>query len=183
MSGLRFWRPPRRALRLFLGLDALPGALDVRRSHVAVLVGEDMRVTADHFARDGLDHIAERERVLLLRHAGVKHHLQQEVAEFVAQVVEIAACDRVDNLIGLLDRIGRDAREILFEVPRTAGHGGPKPGHDLDQAGNVAGRGHGGVQVTRDGQALCLKRRAYPSVRQQISTGWPRRAGMLMAPP
>ena len=88
---------------------------------IAVLVGEDMRVPADHLARDRLDHVAEGERVLLLRHAGVEHHLQQEIAEFVAEIVEIAARDGVDDLIGLLDRVGRDRRKVLLEVPGAAG--------------------------------------------------------------
>ena len=51
---------------------------------IAVLVGEHMRMAPDHFSRDGLDHVAEGKGVLLLGHAGVKHHLQQEVAELVA---------------------------------------------------------------------------------------------------
>ena len=88
---------------------------------VAVLVGEHMRMPADHLARDGLDHVAERERVLLLRHAGVIDHLQQEIAEFVVEIVEIAARDGVGDLIGFLDGVGRDRRKILLEVPRAAG--------------------------------------------------------------
>ena len=98
------------------------------------LVGKDMRMPADHLARDRLDHIAERKGVLLLRHAGVKHHLQQEIAEFVAEIVEIAARDGVDDLIGLLDGVGRDRRKILFEVPRATGHGRAQRRHDFEQA-------------------------------------------------
>ncbi len=43
------------------------------------------------FRRDRLDHVAEGKGVLLFRHAGVIDHLQQEIAEFLAEVVEIAA--------------------------------------------------------------------------------------------
>ena len=88
----------------------------------------------DHLARDRLDHVAERERVLLLRHAGVKHHLQQEIAEFVAQIVEIAARDGVGDLVGFLDGVGRDGRKILLEIPRAAGAGRAQRRHDLEQA-------------------------------------------------
>ena len=96
-------------------------SLDMGRRQPAVLVGEHMRMPADHFARDGLDHVAERERVLLLRHARVIDDLQQEIAEFVAEIVEIAARDGIGDLIGFLDGVGRDRRKILFEVPGAAG--------------------------------------------------------------
>ena len=128
-----FRRPPRRALGLFLGLDALPGALDAGGGDVAVLVGEHMRMAADHLARDRLDHVAEGKGVLLFRHAGVIDDLQQEVAEFLAEVIEIAARDRVGYLIGLLDGVGRNGRKILLEVPRTAGHRRAQRRHDFEQ--------------------------------------------------
>ena len=89
---------------------------------------------ADHFAADRIDHVAERECILFLCHASMKHHLQQEVAEFIPQVVKIAARDGVDDLIGLLDGVGRDGRKILFEVPRAAAAGGSKLRHDIKQA-------------------------------------------------
>jgi hypothetical protein len=40
----------------------------------------------------------------------VKHDLEQNVAQLVAQVVKIAARNGVGDLIGLLDRIGRNAK-------------------------------------------------------------------------
>ena len=83
---------------------------------------------------DRLDHVAERERVLFLRHAGVKYHLQQQIAEFIAQIVEIAARDGVRDLIGFLDGVGRDGRKILFEVPRAAAAGRAQRRHDVEQA-------------------------------------------------
>ena len=56
----------------------------------------------------------------LLRHASVEDDLQQQVAELVAQIDDIAALDRVGDLIGLLDREGRDGGEILLEIPWAA---------------------------------------------------------------
>ncbi len=76
-----------------------------------------MRMPSDHLARDGLDHVAECEGVLFLRHAGVKHHLQQEIAEFVAQIVEIAARDGVGDFIGFLDGVGRDRSQNSVRDP------------------------------------------------------------------
>ena len=78
----------------------------------------------------------------LLGHPGVVDDLQQQVAEFVAQIVEIAARDGVGHLVGFLDRVGRDRREILLDVPGAPGIGRAQRRHDLDQAGNVAGRLH-----------------------------------------
>ena len=80
-----------------------------------------MRMPSDHLARDRLDHVAEGECVLLLGHAGVKHHLQQEIAQFVSQIIEVAARDRIGDLVGLLDGVGRNGREILFEIPGATG--------------------------------------------------------------
>ncbi len=93
-----------------------------------------MRMPADHLARDGLDHVAERKGVLLFGHAGVKHHLQQQIAEFIAEIDQIVAHDRVRHLVGFFDGVGRNGRKRLFEIPRTAGAGRSQLRHDLDQA-------------------------------------------------
>ena len=69
------------------------------------------------------DHVAKGKRILLLGHAGMINDLQQEIAEFVAEIVEIVTRDGVDDLIGLLDGVGRDRRKILFEVPRATRNG------------------------------------------------------------
>jgi hypothetical protein len=129
----RFRRPPRGAFGFLLGLDLVPHLLNVGWRQPAVLVGENMRVPSDHFARDCLDHIGKCECVLFLGHAGMEHHLQQEIAEFVAQVAEIVARDGFDDFVGFLDGVGRDRRKILFEVPRTAAAGRAQPRHDLEQ--------------------------------------------------
>ena len=153
---------------------------------VAVLVGEHMRMAADHLARDRLDHVAEGKGVLLFRHAGVIDDLQQEIAEFLAEIVEIAARDRVGDLIGLLDRVGRDRRKILLEVPRAAGDRRAQRRHDLDAGGKYRGKGSWDFRRLGERAALCRKRRADPSGTSRnraISTDWPRGPGMLMAPP
>ena len=82
-----------------------------------------MRMPPDHLGGDGFDHIAECERILFLRHAGMKHHLQQEIAEFVAEIVEIAARDGVGDFIGFLDGVGGDGRKFC-----SRSHGQPLPG-------------------------------------------------------
>ena len=128
-------------LRALLALDALPQVLDGLGGETARFP-EHMRMAADKLLGDRLDHVAEIEGALLLRHAGVEHDLQQEVAQFVAQIVEIAAGDGVGDLVGLLDRVGRDGREILLQIPRTAGPGRAQRRHDVEKTGDIAGRGH-----------------------------------------
>ena len=89
----------------------------------AARVTEDVRMASDELLGQGLHDVTEVEGALLLRHAGVEHDLEQEVAQFVTQVVEVAAHDGVDNLVGLLDGVGGDGREALLES-----HGQPVPG-------------------------------------------------------
>ena len=98
-----------------------------------VRVGKDMRMPSDHLAGNRLDHVAEGERVLFLRHPGMEHHLQQEVAEFVTQIIEIATCNGVDDFVGFLDGVGSNGREILFEIPGTAAAGRSQRRHDFEQ--------------------------------------------------
>jgi hypothetical protein len=80
-----------------------------------------MRMPPDQLLGDRLHDVRKRERALLLGHPGVKHDLQQQIAELVLQVVEIAAADRVGDLVGFLDGVRRDVSKFLLQVPRTAG--------------------------------------------------------------
>ena len=68
----------------------------------------------------------------------MKHHLQQQVAQFVAEILGIIALDGVGDLVGLLDRVGLDRGEILLDVPGATVFRMPERRHDLDEAGNVA---------------------------------------------
>ena len=68
-----------------------------------------------------LHHVAEIERALFLGHAGMKHDLQQKIAKFLLQIGEIAARDGVGDFVGFFQRVGRDGRKILRQIPRTAG--------------------------------------------------------------
>jgi hypothetical protein len=117
---------------------------------------------ANHFAGDGLDHIAERKCILLFRHAGVKHHLQQQIAEFVAEIAEIAPGDGIGDFIGLLDGVGRDGRKILFEIPGTAGDRRSQLRHDFEQTGNITGRGHGTPKLYKQQDRALYAARCVP---------------------
>ena len=107
-------------------------------------VAEHMRMAADHFLRDRLDDAAEVKGALFLGDARVKGDLQQKIAQLLAQIDKIVARDRVGDLIGLLDRIGRDRCEGLRKIPATAGFRRAQGRHDVDQTLNVGGRLHAG---------------------------------------
>ena len=97
-----------------------------------------MRMPARHLVADRRHHVGERERALLLRHPRMEHHLQQQVAELVLQIAQVAAVDRIGDFVGLLDGVGRDGREGLFDVPRATGFRVAQRGHDVEQVADVA---------------------------------------------
>jgi hypothetical protein len=108
--------------RALLRLDRLPG-LGLLGRRAVMRLAEHVRVAAHHLVVDRLGDRGEVERALFLGHARVEHHLQQQVAEFLLQVGEVAALDRVGDLVGLLDGVGGDGGEGLLQVPRAAAVG------------------------------------------------------------
>ena len=127
----------RGLVRALVFLDVVParlGAAGVARR----LLAEDVRMAADQLFGDRLHDVAEIEQAFLGRHLGVKHRLQQQIAEFLAQIVEIVALDGVGDLVGFLDRVVADRREILLEVPGAAAIGVAQGRHDFDEAGDFA---------------------------------------------
>jgi hypothetical protein len=64
----------------------------------------------------------------------VINYLQQEIAEFATEIVEIAARDGIGDLIGFLDGIGRNGCKILLEVLGATGAGRSQRRHDFEQA-------------------------------------------------
>ena len=64
----------------------------------------------------------------------MEHDLQEKIAQLVLQLAMGAALDRVGNLIGFLDRVGRDRAEILFQIPGAAAIRIAQFRHDGEQA-------------------------------------------------
>ena len=92
---------------------------------------------------------------------------------------EVAALDGVGDLVGLLDRVGRDGGEGLLQVPRAAAVRRAQPRHDLDQAEDRVRRrqrrhGHvGELRWARGGWALSIapcRRRPEQTHRWTIPT-------------
>jgi hypothetical protein len=96
------------------------------------------------FFRDRVDDVAEIECARLLGHARVVHDLEQQVPELVAQVLAIAARDRLGDFVGFLDGVRGDRLEALLEIPRTAAARAAQRRHQLEEARDVARRGHAG---------------------------------------
>ena len=112
----------------FLGLDVFPQVM------AAMLgVAEDVRMPALHLVADAVDHVLEREMAGFLGHARMEDDLELQIAKLVGERVHVVARDRVGDLIGFLDRIGRDGLEGLDAVPFAAAHRIAQPAHDLDQ--------------------------------------------------
>src|SRR5262249_49018376 len=74
--------------------------------------------------------------------ACVEHHLEQEVAELLTQILEVAARDRLGDFIGLFDGVWRDRLEILLEVPGAAAAGSAQRRHEFEQTADIAGGIH-----------------------------------------
>ena len=109
-----------------------PGAAPALRSASAA---EHVRVTPDHLARDGVGHVLEVERALLLGHARMIDDLQQQIAQLVLERPLVILLDGIRHLVGLLDGIGRDRLEGLREVPGAPRAGCPQRRHDIEEIG------------------------------------------------
>src|SRR5690606_1776574 len=92
-----------------------------------------------HLVRDRSGHIVEREMAGFLGHARMEHDLQQQIAEFAAQFRHVVARNRVGDFVGFLDRIGRDRRESLRDVPFASVLRITEAGHDREEAVELFG--------------------------------------------
>jgi hypothetical protein len=108
-----------------------------------------MRMAPHELCGETFDHVGKIERALLLRHAGVEDDLEQEIAQFITQVVEVAARNGIGDLVSLLDRVRGDGFERLLEVPRAAGARRAQRRHDFEQPGDVARRIHRKIEEGR----------------------------------
>ncbi len=84
-------------------------------------------------AVDRVDRVGDLEPSRLERDLRLKHALKQHVAQLAAQSVEIAAIDRLERLVGLLEQKRPQRLGRLLAVPRTA-RGRSQRGHGSDQS-------------------------------------------------
>jgi len=91
----------------------------------------------DHLVGDGAGYRGEIELAHLGRDLRVIDDLKQQIAQFLAQCRHVGTGDRVGNLIGFFDRVGRDRLERLLDVPGATVLRIPKPPHDIQEAGHL----------------------------------------------
>jgi hypothetical protein len=127
-------------------------------------------VTADELARDRARHVGHGEAAGLGRELRLQDHLEQQVAELLAERQWIAVVDRLEDLVGLLEQIGPQAHVRLLAVPRAAA-GGAKPCHDVDEGGERLGHARIGHRGTVTAGA------------RPVNDGHDRRAGLASAGP
>jgi hypothetical protein len=122
------------------GLDRRPGPglfVRVRIAHA----GKDVRVPAQELGREPVDDLGEIEPTRLAGELRMEHDLQQEIAQLLAQPGPVLPLDRIDHLVSLLHRIGRQARKVLTHIPRTAAFGIAQARHDGEQVVETVGHG------------------------------------------
>ncbi len=100
-----------------------------------------MRVPADQLLGDVLERIGHRETALVRGDLRQEDALEEEVADLAAQGVVIAAVDRVEHLVGLLEHERSQRLERLLAIPRAAVRPAKRP-HDVDEALKLAPGGN-----------------------------------------
>ena len=105
---------------------------------------KDVGVAADQLAIEAGNHIRDGEVTRLVGHLRIKEDLEQEVAQLLAKVGPMAPLDRVEDLVGFLERIFPYGVEALLAIP-GASTGTAQPGHDAHCFGKkcsrIGGRG------------------------------------------
>ena len=91
-----------------------------------------MRVAAHELVADRAQRIGNVEVTALGGDLGQEHRLEQEVAQLVAQGVEVPAIDGVHDLVGLLDDERSQRLQRLLPIPGAAVLGAQPP-HQIDQ--------------------------------------------------
>lgn len=92
-----------------------------------------MRVPPYELVDDGHHDIVRTERAAGAGELAKEHHLEEQIAELLAQLIHVAAVDGVHDLARLLDDVAPDRLEGLLAVP-GATLGRQQSLHELDQA-------------------------------------------------
>jgi DNA-binding FrmR family transcriptional regulator len=96
-------------------------------------IRENMWMTTNQLRGNRLGNPLEIEGSKLFSDPRLKDDLEEEIPELIAKALEITARDRLIDLIRLFDRMWRNARKVLLEIPGTAAIRVPEASHDLQQ--------------------------------------------------
>ena len=78
-------------------------------------------MSVDHLGAHAVGDIADVETVTRLHgDRAVHQHLEEQVAQLLAQVAALEAVDRLEHLVGLLEEIRPQTAVRLLTIPRTA---------------------------------------------------------------
>ena len=110
--GLRF-------LVLELHLDLVP-VFQRSLFVLCLFVAEHMRMTDNQLFANAVANVVHIKAARLAFHFGVKRHLQQHIAQLLLEQLGVVCVDRLDSLVGFLDKIGADGLVRLRHVPGTA---------------------------------------------------------------
>ncbi|MNQ99137.1 hypothetical protein D3C85_1148600 [compost metagenome] len=76
-------------------------------------------MTANQLAGDAVDHALKLEAPFFPGQLAVINHLEQQIAQFTLQVIEVTALNGVRHFVGFLQGMGDDGPVRLLDVPRT----------------------------------------------------------------
>ncbi len=117
---------------LFRFLDALPVEFDgFGITHIGV--AKHMGMAADQLGGNPGEDFADVELIFFLGDPGLKHDVQQQVAQFFAERLGIVVLNGFHRLIQFFDKVWHQALGGLFSVPGAAGNGIPQSGEDIHQ--------------------------------------------------
>ena len=77
----------------------------------------DMRMACDHLSGKSITDISHIELFLLLGNLGIETDVQQDVAQFLTDIMDIVLDQRIAELVGLFYRIWSEALVGLLPVP------------------------------------------------------------------
>ena len=100
---------------------------------------ENVGMALDQLFADTGAHVLHGEGALFLRDTGMERHLQQHVAQLLAQMAVIALVDGFTHFISFFYEVFADGGMGLGRVPGTALSGTAQIGHDLPQVFKTIG--------------------------------------------
>ena len=93
-------------------------------------------MSAHQFFYQGVDDGVETEQCLFAAQLCVENNLEQNVAQFLCNMVKVPLLNRVSQLVALFQGRGHDAVEVLLQVPGTTVFRVAQPLHHPDKVGD-----------------------------------------------
>ena len=97
----------------------LESALGVWNPFLVLPVSEQMRVPADHLLLEASVNRTGVQVALLLSDDDLEGEVEQEVAELGFERVDVTITDRIDDFVGLLEKVRYQGLCCLIAIPRT----------------------------------------------------------------